>query len=297
MTGTYAPKPIRLLLALTDPTQTKLRRALFPLRPEVDLTCIRPNDVRAYLNEPNYYHVLHVSPMTWRGFVPAVRQNLASKVSLVFGLPEKASPADFSEPRASLYFTDEVKEERVIELCVQLYSLLNEKKTLQECVRHLGEGLAFLGTENCWTIEENTLSRKTRTVEPETPMQEGNNAININVSGDQVNGGKTIVHATGDQVVNVRAEGTSKIVQQAGGDQVNTNRLAGANVEITQKAQGDQANVNRTTNSVPDLEQSAGGSQANVNTVTQSPVLKLCSNCAKELPADAKFCSNCGTRL
>ena len=300
MMSTIAPRLLRILCTLPEPVATSFRWSFQRLRPQVDMTCIPVSDINSYLAEAGYYHVLYVSAADWRAVTPDDRRRFASRVNLVVLAPDVATSADLADVRAVVYLPAPLVLDEVVAFCADMHARLAQGWRLNACVATTEGCLTFVGDEACWPDSGFVPRKEPTTILPAASkpvVAAGISAERISVAGDVVHGDKSVIHGEGDQVITATISGAAKIVQQAGGDQVNVNRVSSARVEIVQTAGEDQANVNRISDASPQITQAAGGDQANVNTVTRTPVSKACPACGSEVSPSDRFCSKCGAEI
>ncbi len=300
MMSTIAPRSLRILCALPEPAATLLRRSFKRLRQYVDVTCTPASAIGSYLAEAGYYHALYVSPDDWRAFTPNEQRRCGTRVNLVVLAPDAAVSSDLADVRAGIYFPVAPAPDQVVRLCTDMHLCLGKGQTLNGCAGATDGQLAFVGDEACWLNSDFIARVESSPGVPSTSKPVAASGVNIeqvSVAGDVVQGDKSVIQADGDQAITATISGAAKIVQQAGGDQVNVNRVSGGPVDIRQTAGEDQANVNRVRNAAPQIAQTSGGSQANINRVTQTPVTKVCPVCGLEVSPLDRFCSNCGADI
>lgn len=240
-----APQSLRILLAWPDVPARTLRRALRDAALPLEIDAISASSVSQYLTTSGFYHLLYLSPEDWRKSSVVTRQRLAARVSLIILGPAPAGEADLAELQTGLYILNERGLEEVVSRVVDLHRGLTHGLTLQECVEQSAGAFTLIGHEACWPeIKPPKIVNETSSAA--TSQSGGVNMREIgavHVGGDVVGRDKIVSETHIGQVVHEHISGP-KIVQQAGGDQINLNRVTDAAPEITQTAEGDQVNRN-----------------------------------------------------
>ncbi len=282
MSSVTAPPSLRVLIAWPESDGSALRRALIRGSPKSDVTCTDVSVLSHHLSEPGFYHVLYLRLADWRALPTPTRQKFARRVTLLILGPEPASPTDVGDVGTCLYFTAELRIAEAVTSLAEMHSQLMLGWALSRCAAESQGRLALLGPDDCWPegkaeVDAPSSTSLARNVPRSGVLPAGVGIGEMHVAGDVVYGPKTIHHAEGDQVIRAEVSG-GKLVQQAGGDQSNVNRLTGDVPEITQTTQGDQVNVNSMR---------VSGSQNS----------RTCPTCQRVARAEDKFCEHCGGRL
>jgi hypothetical protein len=220
-----------------------------------------------FLVETGYYHVLYLTPTDWRALPQDMRQRYASRVTLIIFGPEPLAEADLIDVKNSLYFRTELAVEVAVALLDDFHRCLQQGMTLGQCAE-ASSGLAFVGDEACWPIPA-SVGPSITTVTNRSGGVDLTGIGTVNVSGDVVG------H---DKIVNVMHEyvAGSKIVQQAGGDQINVNPLASTASETS-----------------PAVDEGQVVHRAERGKSTK----KSCLQCGQMVEASEQICANCGHKL
>jgi hypothetical protein len=235
--------------------------------------------------------VLYVSFPDWQALPVAARRKHGQAVNLLIFGPDPKAPADMqtaltNTSLTAVYISGMSASADVVALMVDLHAHLADGWPLGQCVEASPGKLAWLGQEACWpephtntetppTIRASPLPP--RPIAPVEGLSVGVSIGEMHVAGDVIHGPKTVHHAEGDQVIRTEMSG-GKLVQQAGGDQSNINRLTGEAREVSQTAQGDQVNVNSVR-------------------TPASPHNRNCPQCGHTVQSSDKFCEKCGGAL
>ncbi len=304
-----SPAPFRLLLAWPEPSATRLRRELRPHRPSVEVFPIPVLAVDKYLHEAGYYHVLVITLEDWRALASNLRYKFSARVSLVALGPGHTTPSDFTDVPAGLGWSVPSAEVDDLTSLTKLFLRLAQGWSVAQCLEHNPGEFMFAGTEPQWPKPASpaplaeairiplasapTASSADRPVirnEQDIAINHSSgveigkieNVVNtvsareINVAGDVVHGNKEVHQAEGDQVIQSNSTAV-KLVQHAGGDQVNLNRFPAG--------------------SMPAMTQTSDSDQVNVNSALASGGTRICPQCAIENEAANSFCGQCGTKL
>lgn len=262
MNATSVERPYHVLLAWPEPYNTALWHALRALSPLITVEFCTAATLPARLGVADYYHILHLSPLQWRAFSSAEQRRIATHISLIILGPEAALAEDLACARAGLYFPETQPLEIALNAVCEFHAQLAEDGALGSALAATGGRLALVGNARCLDTEPPAAPEPDNTataVDPPSAAIAGVSGVKnvdivirkINVNGDMVMG--------------------SKYVQQAGGDQVNINRMEGASGGIATDATG---------NPPSPLHQ------------------RVCQGCGHAVEsADYRFCQHCGHKL
>ncbi len=252
MTTLPVPQPLRALVAWPEPAAAALRRALENLKPAMNVTQAPFSELSRYLRVSGFYHVLHLAPDDWHSLTSVTQRKLVTRINLLVLGPDSTGLANISNQVASLYFPVACPLADAVASLAEVHAWLAQGQTLARCVAESKGRLSSAGGEPNWPAQATPKvappTSKPLAVEVTQFQATGSGIIigQIHVAGDFVSGKKEVHQAEGDQIIHVNAT-AEKLVQQAGGDQVNINRIApGPSPEIKQTAGGDQVNVNST---------------------------------------------------
>lgn len=287
----HPPAPLRVLLAWPEPARTRLWRGLRRLG--VDATLSTPVEMRSWLQTTDYYHMLYLAPADWRALSASQRASLARAVTLIVLGPAAANAADLTTARAGLYFVTELEPTAWLAALTALHRSLALGHALPASAAAAAGALIFVGDAACWP-EPQPASRAAATTpapppttgskQPLMPATAAVAVAQLNIAGDYVNGDKSTVSATGDQIVHLKDIAPAKLEMRAGQDQVNIVRSGGAPGQLTQTAAAAQVNIQRTaTATAPSADTAAAA--------------RTCPECGQALAPAHHFCSNCGREV
>lgn len=248
MNASGVKRPYHVLLAWPEPYNTALWHALRALSPLITVEFCTAATLPARLGAADYYHILHLSPLQWRAFSSAEQRRIAAHIPLIILGPEAALAEDLACARAGLYFPETQPLSIALNAVCEFHAQLAEGGALGSALAATGGRLALVGNARCLDTEPPAAPRLNNTATAVNP----DIAIGrINVKGDIVMG--------------------SKYVQQAGGDQVNINRMGDAPGRIA---------TDTTGNPPSPLHQ------------------RVCQACGHVVEsADYRFCQHCGHKL
>ena len=292
--STQPPSPLRVLLAWPEPARTRLWRGLRRLG--VDATLSTPVEMRSWLQTTDYYHVLYLAPADWRALAASQRASLARAVTLIVLGPAAANAADLTTARAGLYFVTELEPTAWLAALTALHRSLALGHALPASAAAAADALTFVGDAACWPDPQSAPQvAAARTAAPaplaarpsiaqSLPATATVAVARLHIAGDYVNGDKSTVSATGDQIVHLKDAAPAKLEMRAGQDQVNIVRSSGAPGQLTQTAAATQVNIQRTaTATAPSADTAAAA--------------RTCPECGQALAPAHHFCSECGREV
>lgn len=287
----HPPASLRILLAWPEPARALLWRALRQVR--VDITLSTAAEVRSWLQVADYYHMLYLAPTDWRALPASQQASLGRAVALIVLGPAAAAAADLQAARAGLYFVSELESAAWLAALTAFHRALTLGHALPASTAAAAGALAFVGDAACWP-EPQPASRAAATTpapppttgskQPLMPATAAVAVAQINIAGDFVEGDKSTVSATGDQIVQMQDSAPAKLEMRAGQDQVNIVRSGGAPDHLTQTAAAAQVNIQRLA--------------ASTAPSTGTPAAaRTCPECGGVLGPTHRFCSNCGREV
>lgn len=292
--SSQSPSPLRVLLAWPEPARTWLWRGLRRLG--VDVTLTTPVEMRSWLQSTDYYHMLYVAPTDWRALPASQQASLGRAVALIVLGPAAAAAADLQAARAGLYFVTELEPTAWRAALTALHRSLALGHALPASTAEAASALVFVGDAACWSDPQSAPQvAASRTAAP-TPLAAQPSiaqslpatatvaVAQINIAGDFVEGDKSTVSATGDQIVQMQHSAPAKLEMRAGQDQVNIVRSGGAHDQLKQTAAAAQVNIQRiATSTAPTADTPAAA--------------RTCPECGQALDPAHRFCSNCGREV
>ncbi len=300
MSAAAPPGTMRVLLAWPDADAGALRRGLKTLAPAVDITLAPADNVLGSVGQRHYYHVLYLTPEAWAGLKPEQRRSLGQTVCLVALGPQSAGAVDSAG--ASILVFEAPSLDEAVSAAVAMHRGMAQGRSLEDCLARAGGRLRLVGEPPRWPDPRPTPARSERQASapdaspptaPRSASRSSSAAVYIaNVEGDVVYGDSHVYQSTESQTFRGTVN-AAKVVQKAGGDQININRMQGTPDELVQQADGDQVNINRMQGTPDELVQQAGGDQVNQNRMASSRPA-ICPRCARPLGPEDRFCTECG---
>jgi len=300
--------PLRILLSGKDPSVTEIWRALSAGRPSIEVI-LAGGALGEFLQTPGYFQILLIDVPEWHALPEIMQKRCAMNTDVIILGPAPAEIADLAHARAGLFLPFALAEPEARTLLVEACFHLAKGHQLSECAVASGGRLAWQGNDKCWGRPAGTeLSIDGQgssagvgraTAEPSRPNTSlsGINIGSVEVKGDLVVGNKTTYEAQGDQVI-INRSSASKIVQQAGRDQVNINRIeAGFDPEIAQHASEDQINLNRIGGLAGGGDNVRTGDPTAFSRMDVDSEPRRCAQCGTYNPPDAIVCDQCGKPL
>lgn len=265
MNATPPGRVYQALLAWPEPHNTALWRALRALTPLLKVTFANSSTLATHLGATDYYHMLHLSPLQWRAFGTAEQQRIAGHIPLIILGPEAALAEDLACARGGLYFPETQPLAAALDVVCEFHARLAEGRTLGEALAATQGLMALVGNARCLDMET-----------PAAP-EPASKATAVNAPGPAVIGvvGPNSGIAIGQIIVKGDAVSGNKTVQQAGGDQVNINRIGDSSGGIAQGAAGNQVPTS------PKVE--------------RRQVCRACGWVAES--GNYSFCQHCGAKL
>ena len=272
-----------VLIAWPPRESMALAQALRNACPGSRITAIRESTLAEYLSGPSIFDSLVLTWAGWLALTAPQRAFCTGHVGVLVLGPQPVEAAAIDGIRTTLSFRVDYHVDQVVEILAYVHGLLAEGTCLSDAVIRYHDALLWLGEDYTWQQPKlldsgrALASVRPRSARPLHQQPPGTADVQIGqliAEGDFVSGDKTIQHADGDQTIRGEVH-AAKIVQQAGGDQANLNRMQGAPATLHQEAGDNQVNVNRVS----------------------APQAPACPSCGALIGPTARFCQNCGTPI